>query len=70
MQELAALRAYVTAPGHMQAQAESTVRLVVSHSNLKIQFLEIRLDRHVRLRCSASPALCPGWLTAAAGLHR
>ena len=48
MQELAALRAYVTAPGsNGQNQADSTVRLGVSHSNLKIQFLEIRLDKHV-----------------------
>ena len=49
--ELAALRAYVTGPGRGgQNQAEGTVRLVVSHSNLKIQFLEIRLDKHVSVK--------------------
>ena len=53
MQELAALRAYVTGPGMGgQQQAESTVRLCVTHSNLKIQFLEIRLDKHVSQPCS------------------
>lgn len=33
--------------GGMQAQAGSTVRLHVSHSNLKAKFMEIRLDKHV-----------------------
>ena len=31
-----------------QKQAESTVRLHVTHSNLKAKFIEIRLDLHVR----------------------
>ena len=35
--------------GGMQSQAESTVRLHVSHSNLKAKFMELRLDRHVSL---------------------
>lgn len=54
--ELEALRAYVTAPGsHGQNQADSTVRLHVTHSNLKSQFLEIRLDKYVRaLNCALS----------------
>lgn len=45
--DLAALREYVTAPGG-QNQADSTVRLLVTHSNLKAKFMEIRLDMHVR----------------------
>lgn len=57
MQELAALKAYVTGPGMGgQQQAESTVRLCVTHSNLKIQFLEIRLDKHV-----SQPSRTAGW---------
>lgn len=36
------------APGnHGQNQAESTVRLHVTHSNLKAEFIELRLDLHV-----------------------
>jgi tubulin-folding cofactor B len=53
--DLQALRNYVTAEGS-QNQAESTVRLVVTHSNLKATFMEIRLDRHVS--CAAVAALC------------
>jgi len=34
--------------GGMQRQAHSTVRLNVSHSNLKAKFIEVRLDLHVR----------------------
>ena len=44
--DLRALREYVTAPGG-QNQADSTVRLLVTHSNLKAKFMEIRLDMHV-----------------------
>lgn len=44
--DIRALKAYVAAPG-TQSQAESTVRLNVSHSNLKARFMEIRLDLHV-----------------------
>ena len=50
MAEMQALRAYVTAPGsHGQNQADSTVRLHVTHSNLKIQFMDLRLDKYVSL---------------------
>lgn len=48
---LAALRAYVTAPGQAGGalQAESTVRLNVEHAALKsTRFAELRLDKHVR----------------------
>ena len=39
------------APGnHGQNQAVSTVRLHVTHSNLKAEFIELRLDLHVRPR--------------------
>ena len=54
--DIRALKAYVAAPG-TQSQAESTVRLNVSHSNLKAHFMEIRLDLHVCtgvLRCLAN----------------
>lgn len=50
-----------------QNQAESTVRLVVTHSNLAANFMDIRLDLHVRgggragLGCFSSLA---GWLLA------
>jgi hypothetical protein len=44
--DLRALREYVTAPGS-QNQSDATVRLLVTHSNLKAKFLEIRLDLHV-----------------------
>jgi len=30
-----------------QNQAESTVRLVITHSNLQAKFMDIRLDLHV-----------------------
>ena len=48
---LAALRAYVCAPGQAGGaqQAESTVRLNVEHVALKAtRFAELRLDKHVR----------------------
>ena len=44
--DLAALRAYVTAETHAQRPAATTIRLRVSHSNLKTSFLEIRFDAH------------------------
>ena len=50
-QSLAALRAYVCAPGQAGGanQAESTVRLNVEHVALKAtRFAELRLDKHVR----------------------
>ena len=45
--DLQALRNYVLADTGAQNQAESTVRLMVTHSNLKANFMEIRLDLHV-----------------------
>ena len=44
----AALRSYVLADSGAQNQAETTVRLVVTHSNLQAKFMDIRLDLHVR----------------------
>jgi hypothetical protein len=41
------------------AQAESTVLLHVSHSNLKAEFMEIRFDRHVSRQPPPSPPPCP-----------
>ncbi len=50
------LKDYVSASdGGMQRQAESTVRLNVSHSNLKAKFMEIRLDLHVCSEPLSSP---------------
>ena len=47
--EMEMLREYVTAEGNFgQNQSEATVLLHVTHSNLKAEFLEIRLDKHVR----------------------
>ena len=47
--DIQALKDYVAAPGNLgQNQAESTVRLHVTHSNLKAEFMELRLDLHVR----------------------
>ena len=46
--DLQALRDYVVGPSDFQNQSASTVRLMVTHSNLKARFLEIRLDMHVR----------------------
>ncbi len=48
--DIEALKEYVSAPGNFgQNQAESTVRLHVTHSNLKAEFIELRLDLHVSL---------------------
>ena len=48
--DIDALKEYVSAPGNFgQNQAESTVRLHVTHSNLKAEFIELRLDLHVSL---------------------
>lgn len=54
--DTAALREYVTAHTGVQAQAASTVRLMVTHSNLKATFMEIRLDMHVRGTACSAPA--------------
>jgi len=40
-----ALRSYITGPGTMQAAA-STVKLTITHSNLKQRIMELRFDRH------------------------
>jgi hypothetical protein len=46
--DIKALREYVRAPGNNgQNQAESTVRLHVSHSNLRQEFMDLRLEKHV-----------------------
>lgn len=57
--ELASLRAYVTDPTGRAglAQASSTVLLNVEHASLKANFVELRLDRHVRFFCVSSQ--CP-----------
>ena len=53
-QDIEALKNYVSAPGNFgQNQAESTVRLHVTHNNLKAEFIELRLDLHVSLSCLA-----------------
>lgn len=47
---MSSLRDYVAGPsGGMQAAAESTVLLQVSHSKLAARFPEIRLDRHMTI---------------------
>lgn len=45
--DIQALKDYVRGPSS-QNQADSTVRMQVTHSNLKAHFMEIRLDLHVR----------------------
>ena len=45
--EMQALRDYVTYDSGSLNQAESTVLLEVTHSNLKAKFMQIRLDKHV-----------------------
>eukprot|EP00884_Botryococcus_braunii_P000256 jgi/Botrbrau1/10230/Bobra.0362s0019.2 len=48
--DIRSLREYVTAPGNNgQNQADSTVRLHVTHSNLKQSFMDLRLDRHMSI---------------------
>lgn len=47
--DMQALRDYVMADSGAQRPAESTRRLLVTHSNLKAKFMEIRLDMHVSL---------------------
>eukprot|EP00906_Rhabdomonas_costata_P027198 RCo038657 len=49
-QDLAALREYVTAPSSgIQARSATTVVLHVTHSNLRRDFPEIRMDRHMTI---------------------
>lgn len=45
---MAALRSYVTADSGMN-KADFTVSMTVSHSNLKTQFLDLRLDKHMTI---------------------
>jgi tubulin-folding cofactor B len=45
-EDVQGLKQYVQGPS-AASQAESTVLLHVTHSNLKARFFEIRLDRHV-----------------------
>lgn len=52
---IADLKQYVQAAGAMQAAAESTVLMFITHNHLKAQFPEIRLDRHVSSRPSRQP---------------
>mmetsp|Transcript_65413 Transcript_65413/g.206717 ORF Transcript_65413/g.206717 Transcript_65413/m.206717 type:complete len:90 (+) Transcript_65413:75-344(+) len=73
-QDMEALKNYVTCGGqqdwkHGQAQAESTVILTVTHSNLKMSFLELRFDRHVSHSppTPAPPGTGPGLPPAVAG---
>jgi hypothetical protein len=46
--DLLNLREYVTADTGSLNKADSTVLLMVTHSNLKARFMEIRFDRYVR----------------------
>ena len=46
--DLLNLREYVTAETGSLNKADSTVLLMVTHSNLKARFMEIRFDRYVR----------------------
>ena len=48
--DMEALRNYVTYDSGTLNQAESTVLLNVTHSNLKANFMQIRLDKHVSRR--------------------
>lgn len=45
--DLLNLREYVTADTGSLNKADSTVLLMVTHSNLKARFMEIRFDRYV-----------------------
>lgn len=46
-QDLLNLREYVTADTGSLNKADSTVLLMVTHSNLQARFMEIRFDRYV-----------------------
>lgn len=46
--DLLNLREYVTADTGSLNKADSTVLLMVTHSNLQARFMEIRFDRYVR----------------------
>ncbi|KAK9861662.1 hypothetical protein WJX84_008869, partial [Apatococcus fuscideae] len=50
-EDMRVLREYVTAPSSgSQQQAESTVVLHVTHSNLKLQMMELRFDLHTSVK--------------------
>ena len=46
---MASLKSWVNHESGGQAQGESTVLLHITHSNLKMKFMEIRLDRHMTI---------------------
>lgn len=54
--DIQALRNYVMGPSS-QNQSESTVRLSLTHSNLKAKFMEVRLDLHLSID-SVKSKLC------------
>ncbi len=74
--DINALKAYVAGPSSLN-QAESTVLVHCTHSNLQARFFEIRLDTHVsraeilnapslrcnrmHAECAAGPSPCPSW---------
>ena len=72
-QDLLNLREYVTADTGSLNKADSTVLLMVTHSNLQARFMEIRFDRYV----SGTPTLPvdpdvpgPSWTVIARDLSR
>ena len=58
--DLVNLREYVTAETGSLNKADSTVLLMVTHSNLKARFMEIRFDRYVRAAFDVSSPLSSG----------
>ena len=58
--DLLNLREYVTADTGSLNKADSTVLLMVTHSNLKARFMEIRFDRYVRAAFDVSSPLSSG----------
>ena len=58
-EDLRALRGYVTHDSGSLNQADSTVLLMCTHSNLKARFMEIRFDRYVRPPPDRLPSLTP-----------
>jgi tubulin-folding cofactor B len=62
--DLLNLRDYVTAESGSLNQADSTVLLMCTHSNLKARFMEIRFDRYVRVFLLARFAVLVPWTPA------
>lgn len=59
--DIQALKDYVKGPSS-QNQADTTVRLQVTHSNLKAHFMEIRLDLQVRSKAApVSTEMLQNW---------